>query len=128
MMISSALFWSPVVCDPSISSPKPLDQFQQNLSQSVKGFKIIQMKVHTLFQRGDWLRNSENTLMLCTKFDWFLPSAEEDFYFVNIFSLSRIYLPFEKGVTLHKYLNSLHPRILCAKFGWKWSRGSGEYF
>ena len=37
------------------------------------------------------------------------------------------YLPFEKDVALHlKKLESLHPRILCAKFGWNWPSGSRE--
>ena len=50
------------------------------------------------------------------------------FNFVNIFSLFRNYLPLEKGRALHlkKNLNPLHPRMLCAKFGWNWLSGSGE--
>ena len=36
-------------------------------------------------------------------------------------------LPFEKGVALYfKKLNPLHPRMLCAKFGWNWHSGSWE--
>ena len=41
------------------------------------------------------------------------------FNFVNVFLLFRNYLPLEKGVRLHlSKLESLHPRMLCAKFGW----------
>ena len=44
--------------------------------------------------------------------------------FVNIFSLFCYYLPLEKGMVLHlKNLNPLHPRMLCAKFGWNWPSG-----
>ena len=48
--------------------------------------------------------------------------------FVNIFSQFCNYLPLEKGRTLHlkKNLNPLHPKIICAKFGWNWPSTSGE--
>ena len=45
-------------------------------------------------------------------------------HFNNVFSLLRYYLPLEKGGALN--LNPPHPRMLCAKFGWNWSSGSGE--
>ena len=49
--------------------------------------------------------------------------------FVNVFSLFRNYLPLEKGGALHlNKFESLHPRILCAKFRWNWLSGSGEDF
>ena len=49
------------------------------------------------------------------------------FYFVNVFSLFRNYLPFEKaGPFIWTNLNPLHPGMLCAKFGWNWPIGSGE--
>ena len=46
---------------------------------------------------------------------WFLRSF---LYFVNVFSLFKFYLPFEKGMALYlkKKLNPLNPRMLCAKF------------
>ena len=50
-------------------------------------------------------------------------------YFINIFSPFRNYLPFDRGRAL--YLNKIespHPRMLCAKFGWNWLSGSGEDF
>ena len=36
--------------------------------------------------------------------------------------------PLEKGVALHlkKNLNPLHPRMLCAKFGWNWPSGFSD--
>ena len=38
-----------------------------------------------------------------------------------------MYLPLKKGGALHlDILNSLHPRMLCAKLGWNWPSGSGE--
>ena len=39
------------------------------------------------------------------------------------FSLFPNYTPLEKGPV---HLNSLHPKMLCAKFGWNWPSGSGE--
>ena len=44
--------------------------------------------------------------------------------FVNVFLLFCNYLPLERGVAYHmNNLNLLHPRILCAKFCWKWPNG-----
>ena len=49
---------------------------------------------------------------------WPSGSREEDlFNFVNVFLLFPNYW---------RNLNPLHPRILCAKFGWNWPCGSGE--
>ena len=59
--------------------------------------------------------------MLCAKFGWNWPSGsgEEDFqFFVNECSLFHYNLPLEKGVPLHlNKLDSLHPQLVCAKFG-----------
>ena len=47
--------------------------------------------------------------------------------FVNVFSQFRNYLPLERaGPSIWTNLNPLHPRMLCAKFGWNWPSGSGE--
>ena len=47
--------------------------------------------------------------------------------FVIIFSLFCDYFTLGKGVALHlNKLKSLHPRMLCAKFGWNRRSGSGE--
>ena len=45
------------------------------------------------------------------------------FNFFNVFLLFYHYLHLEKGA-----VNPLHPRILCAKFGWNWLSGSGGDF
>ena len=65
----------------------------------------------------------------CRKFGWNWPrgSGGEDFYFVNIFLLFHNYLPLERaGPFIYSNLNSLNPRMHCAKFGWNWPWGSGE--
>ena len=68
--------------------------------------------------------------MLCAEFGWHWLSGfgEEDFLnFVNLFSLLLNYLPLEKsGPFIWTNLNSFHPRMLCAKFGWNWPSGSWE--
>ena len=60
--------------------------------------------------------------MLCAKFVWNWSSGSWRRRFsnsANVFSLFHNYLPLEKGVTLDlKKLDSLHPRMLCAKSGW----------
>ena len=65
--------------------------------------------------------------MLCAKFGWkcFSGSGEDFkkfsimyFYYVAIISTFRRACPF----IWEKKLESLHPRMLCAKFGWKWPR------
>ena len=57
------------------------------------------------------------------------PVGLDDFLnsIINVFSLFRIYLPLEKGgALLWTNLNPLHPRMLCARFGWNWLIGFGE--
>ena len=47
--------------------------------------------------------------------------------FINVFLLFRNYLLLKKGGPfIWTNLNPLHPRMLCAKFGWNWPSGSGE--
>ena len=68
--------------------------------------------------------------MLCAKFgwNWLSGSGEEDFlissmyfhYFVIISPWKRV------GPFIWTNLNPLHPRMLCAKFGWNWLSGSEE--
>ena len=49
------------------------------------------------------------------------------FNFINLFLLFSNYLPLKKaGSFFWTNLNPLHPRMLCAKFGWNWLSGSGE--
>ena len=70
--------------------------------------------------------------MHCVKIAWNWPcgSWEEGFkissmffrYFVIIFPWK------STGLFIWKNLNSLHPKMLCAKFGWNWSSDSGEEY
>ena len=68
--------------------------------------------------------------MLYAKFGWNWPSGsgEEDFlissmYFRNFVIIS----PWKRvGPFIWTHLNPLHPRMLCAKFGWNWPSSSGE--
>ena len=49
------------------------------------------------------------------------------FKFVNVFLLFCNYLPLERmWLFIWTYLNSLFPRMLCAKFGWNGLSGSGK--
>ena len=49
------------------------------------------------------------------------------FNFINVFSLFSNLLSLKKGgLLIWTHLNPLHPRILCAMFGWNWFSGSGE--
>ena len=68
--------------------------------------------------------------MLCAKFGWYWLSGSGKEVFLNfvyVFSLFRNYLPLEKaGPFIWKNLNPLHPRMLCAQFGWNWPSGSRE--
>ena len=62
----------------------------------------------------------------CTKFGWNLPSGSGVIFFfkfrqsisLSIISISLLSPP-QKGINL----NSLHPWMLCAKFGWNWPSG-----
>ena len=68
--------------------------------------------------------------MLCANFgwNWLSGSGEEDYliasmyfrYFITISPWNRA------GPFFWTNLNPLHPRMLCAKFGWNWLSGSGE--
>ena len=71
-----------------------------------------------------------NDKYICANFGWYCPrgSREEDFlnllmYFRNFVIIS----PWKRaGPFIWTNLNPLHPRMLCAKFGWNWLSGSGE--
>ena len=70
--------------------------------------------------------------MFCAKLGWNWPhgSGEEDFlislmyfrYFVILSPWKRV------GPFILTKLNTLHPRMHCAKFGWNWPSGSVEDF
>ena len=70
--------------------------------------------------------------MLYAKFGWNKPSGSEKKIFQNfviVFSLFHYPPPPEKvRLFLWTNLNSLHTRMLCAKFGWNWPTDSGEDF
>ena len=103
-------------------------------------FKISSMYFHYFVNISPWERtgpfiwinvNSHHSRMLCAKFgwNWISSSGEEDFFnFVNGFLLFRNYLPLEKGAGpfIWTNVNSLHPLMHCAKFGWIWPSGPGE--
>ena len=68
--------------------------------------------------------------MLCAKFGWnWLSGSGEEvvliasmyFHYFVIISPWKRARPF-----IWTNLNPLHPRMLCAKFGWNWPSGSGE--
>ena len=68
--------------------------------------------------------------MLCTKFGWNWPSG----FGANIFCISSMYFcyfviisPWKKELPfIWTNLNSLHPKMFCAKFDWNWPSGSEE--
>ena len=67
--------------------------------------------------------------MLCAKFGWkWLSGSGEDFWILSMyFRYFVIICPWKRaGPFIWKNLNSLHPRMLCAKFSWTWLSGSGE--
>ena len=53
---------------------------------------------------------------------------EKIFYnVVNVYLLFHNYLPWKRAwLFIWINLNSFHPRMHCAKFGWNWPSGSGE--
>ena len=83
-----------------------------------------------LFIWTDW--NPLHPRMLCDRFDWSWTSGsgEEDFLiFQCIFTFSQL-SPLWEGDWSFIWTNfiPLQPRIVCAKFGWNWTRCSGEDF
>ena len=60
--------------------------------------------------------------------NWPTGSVEEDFKILSMyFRYFVIISPWKRaGSFIWTNLNPLHPRMLCAKFGWKWLSGSGE--
>ena len=68
----------------------------------------------------------------CAKigWNWLGGSWEEDFLISSLyFRYFVIISPWKRaGPVIWTNLNPLHPRMLCAKFGWNWPSGSGEDF
>ena len=58
----------------------------------------------------------------------FSGSGEEDFLILSIYFWYFVIISPQKrvGPFIWLKLNPLHPRMLCAKFGWNWLSGSGE--
>ena len=78
-----------------------------------------------------WINlNSLHPRMLCAKFgwNWLSGSGEEDFLISSMyFHYFVIISPWKRAEpSIWTNLNPLHPRMLCAKFGWNWPSGSGE--
>ena len=73
--------------------------------------------------------NSLDPRMICGKFvwNWTSVSGKDDFSkFVNVFSHFHNYLPLENNGSFGWInLNTLHPRIFCAKLGRYWPCVSG---
>ena len=88
--------------------------------------------ISTLKRAGSFIWTNLNPLhprMLCAKFGWNWPcgSWREDFKFHTCIFVFLNYLPLERAwLFIWSNLNSIHQRILCAKFGWNWSSGYGE--
>ena len=67
--------------------------------------------------------------MLCAKFDWNWPSGSgEDFFLISsmYFRYFVIISPRKRPSPSLTNLNLLHPRMLCARFGWNCPSSSGE--
>ena len=60
--------------------------------------------------------------------NWLSGSWEEEFLISSMYFryVLIIYSWKQAGPFIWTNLNPLHPRILCAKFGWNWPSGSGE--
>ena len=91
----------------------------------------LSLIISPLKRAGPFIWTKLNTLhprMHCANFGWNWPSgSEEDFLnFVNVFCYFVIISPGKRAAPCNwTNLNPLHPRILCAKFGWNWPSGSG---
>ena len=89
--------------------------------------------ISPLKRAGPFIWTNLNSLyprMLCAKFGWNWPSGsgEEDLLISSTyFRYFVIISPWKRaGPLIWTNLNPLHPRVLCAKFGWNWPSGSGE--
>ena len=89
------------------------------ISPSKRLWPVIWIKFNPLYPRIRWAKFGWN---------WQNSSGEEGLYillihfcyFIIISNWKRMW-PF-----IWTNLNSLHPRMCCAKFGWNWPSGSGE--
>ena len=77
-----------------------------------------------------WNLNPLYPRMLCAKFgwNWRRGSGEEDFQISSIYFRSFVIISPEKGrgPSFEQTWISLHPKMLCAMFGWNCTHGSRE--
>ena len=66
----------------------------------------------------------------CAKFDWNWSSGSGEIFFLISSMFFRYFViisPWKRtGPFIWTNMNSLYPRMVCAKFGWNWPRGSWE--
>ena len=61
------------------------------------------------------------------RWTWYFLEKIFKFLQIKYFRYFQIISPYKRAWSfIWTKLNSLNPRILCAKFGWNWSSGSGE--
>ena len=99
--------------------------------------EIKENKPIIYYMRIKWFSNWTNLISITqgcfsAKFGWNRHSGSGEkslLYFVYIFLLLNKYPPWKKGgALLLNKLDSHHPRMVCAKFGWNWRNGLGEDF
>ena len=103
-----------------------------------KNFLISSMHFRYFIIISPWKRagpfiwtklNPLHSRMHCDKFGWNWPSGsgEELFYILLMYFLYFVIIsPLKRsGSFIWTNLNPLHPRMLCAKFGWNWLSGFG---
>ena len=103
-------------------------------------FIISSMYFHYFLIISPWKRtgpfictnlNPLHIRMLCAiefSLNWPRGSREEGFKILSMYFLYFVIIsPWKRtGPFVSTNLNPLHPRLLCAKFGWNWLSGSGE--
>ena len=129
-----------------LKSPLPKNGLCKILSKLAQWFwrrrflnfvnKILLFSKYFTLEKGvafHWKNfNPHHPRMLCAKFGWNWPgcSEEEDFEILSIYFHYFVIYPWKRAwpfICIN--LNSHQPRILCAKFIWKWpSSSEGEGF
>ena len=128
-----------------LESPSPKDAFPKFGWNWLSGYGEEDFLISSMYfnyfivifpwrRGGSFIWTNLNLLhsrMLCAKFgwNWLSGSGEEDFFLISsmYFHYFVIISPCKRaGPFIWTNLNPLHPRMLCAKFGWNWLSGSGE--
>ena len=111
-------------------SPEKTVQIDYNITliKRRKNNIIYFMRIYCFFI---WkILNPPHQRILCAKIGWNRLSGcvEEDFLISSMyFHYFVIISPWKRaGPFIWTNLNPLHPRMLCAKFGWNWPSGSWE--